>query len=103
MTRRRHAVAAVVFFSALVAAASLQSKPVPLPQARNPVAKPQVTFNRDVAPILFHYCAACHHPGESGPFPLLTYKDAKSHARQIAAVTQSKFMPPWLPEPGEFE
>jgi tetratricopeptide (TPR) repeat protein len=63
----------------------------------------QITFNKDVAPILFHHCAACHRPGESGPFPLLSYKDAKSHARQIAAVTQSRFMPPWLPEPGEFK
>jgi hypothetical protein len=34
---------------------------------------------------------------------LLSYKDAKSHARQIAAVTQNRFMPPWLPEPGEFK
>jgi tetratricopeptide (TPR) repeat protein/mono/diheme cytochrome c family protein len=66
-------------------------------------ADPQVTFNRDIAPILFHYCAACHRPGESGPFPLLTYKDAKTHARQIAAVTQSRFMPPWLPAPGDFK
>jgi len=62
-----------------------------------------VTFNKDIAPILFQHCAACHRPGESGPFPLLSYKDAKSRARQIAAVTQSKFMPPWLPEPGEFK
>jgi tetratricopeptide (TPR) repeat protein len=67
------------------------------------VAKPQVTFNRDVAPILFRYCAGCHRPGEAGPFPLLTYKDAASHARQIAAVTQHRFMPPWLPEPGDFK
>jgi Flp pilus assembly protein TadD/mono/diheme cytochrome c family protein len=64
---------------------------------------PQVTFNRDIAPILFHYCAACHRPGESGPFPLLNYKDAKSHARQIAAVTQARFMPPWLPAAGDYK
>jgi mono/diheme cytochrome c family protein len=63
----------------------------------------QVTFNRDIASILFQHCAACHRPGESGPFSLLSYKDAKSHARQIAAVTQSRFMPPWLPEPGVFK
>jgi Flp pilus assembly protein TadD/mono/diheme cytochrome c family protein len=61
-----------------------------------------VTFNRDVAPILYHSCAQCHRPGEAGPFSLLTYAHAKSHARQIAAVTRSRFMPPWLPEPGEF-
>jgi len=58
-----------------------------------------VTFNRDIAPILFHYCAPCHHPGEAGPFSLLTYADAVGRARQIAAVTSKRFMPPWLPEP----
>ena len=70
--------------------------------ARPPVpAVQQVTFNRDIAPILFHSCAICHHPGEAGPFPLLTYTDAKARARQIAAVTARRYMPPWLPEPQE--
>jgi tetratricopeptide (TPR) repeat protein/mono/diheme cytochrome c family protein len=59
----------------------------------------QVTFNRDIAPIIFQSCARCHRAGESGPFPLLTYGDVKNHARQIAAVTRDRFMPPWLPEP----
>lgn len=63
----------------------------------------QVTFNRDIAPILFHSCAICHHPGEAGPFALLTYADAKARARQIAAVTAKRFMPPWLPEPQELK
>ena len=62
--------------------------------------QPQVTFNRDIAPILYRTCAQCHRPGEAGPFSLLTYADAKSHARQIAEVTKSRFMPPWLPEEG---
>jgi hypothetical protein len=63
----------------------------------------QVTYNRDIAPILYRSCALCHRPGEAGPFPLLTYADAKSHARQIAAVTKSRFMPPWLPDEGELK
>ena len=62
-----------------------------------------VTFNRDVAPIVYQYCSACHRPGEAGPFPLLTYQDVKKHGRQIAAVTQTRFMPPWLPDPGELK
>jgi tetratricopeptide (TPR) repeat protein/mono/diheme cytochrome c family protein len=57
-----------------------------------------VTFNRDIAPIIFQSCARCHRSGESGPFPLLTYDDVKKHARQIAVVTRDRFMPPWLPE-----
>src|SRR5437899_6269197 len=68
---------------------------------RSRTAAQQVTFNRDIAPMLFQYCAPCHRPGEAGPFPLLTYADAKARARQIAAVTSTRFMPPWLPEPQE--
>lgn len=60
----------------------------------------EVTFHRDVAPLLYAHCSECHRPGESAPFPLLTYEDAVRHARQIAAVTQSRFMPPWHPVPG---
>ena len=61
----------------------------------------QVTFNRDIAAIIFHNCSQCHHPGEAGPFSLLTYADVKSHGRQIAFVTQKRIMPPWLPDPGD--
>jgi tetratricopeptide (TPR) repeat protein len=61
----------------------------------------RVTFNRDLAPVVFRTCAPCHHPGEAAPFSLLTYGDVKSHARQIADLTQKRIMPPWLPEPGD--
>jgi Tfp pilus assembly protein PilF len=61
-----------------------------------------VTFNRDIAPIFFHSCAPCHRPGEAGPFSLLTYEDARSHAKKIVSVTARRYMPPWLPEPGDF-
>ena len=57
------------------------------------------TFNRDVAPIILKNCAACHRPGNSGPFSLLTYTDVVKRARQIVVVTEKRFMPPWLPEP----
>ena len=62
-----------------------------------------VTFNRDIAPIIFHSCSTCHRPGEAAPFSLLTYSDVKKHARQIADVTRSRVMPPWLPEPQELK
>ena len=85
---------------ALLASAKLRGGASPFRPHR---AAPQVTFTREIAPILYRFCAMCHRPGEAGPFPLLTYADAKSHARQIAAVTRSRFMPPWLPEPGELK
>jgi len=69
-------------------------------RTRMPAAQ-QTTFNRDIAPILFRYCTPCHRPGEAGPFPLVTYADAKARARQIAAVVSKRLMPPWLPKPQE--
>jgi Flp pilus assembly protein TadD len=57
----------------------------------------RVTFTRNIAPIVFRSCAPCHHEGEAGPFPLVTYGNVKSHARQIADVTAKRLMPPWLP------
>src|SRR5438132_1618082 len=59
-----------------------------------------LTFNKDIAPILFEHCASCHHRGQPAPFALIDYDSVRQHARQIAAATQSRFMPPWLPEPG---
>ena len=58
------------------------------------------TFNRDIAPLVYQHCAACHHPGGIGPFPLISYADVRKHASQIAAVTTRRYMPPWPPEAG---
>ena len=55
------------------------------------------TFYRDIQHIVVEQCAGCHYRSGPGPFPLLTYAEVKSHARQIAAVTRSGFMPPWPP------
>jgi mono/diheme cytochrome c family protein len=60
----------------------------------------EVTFAHDIAPIVYRHCSPCHRPGESGPFPLLSYEDVKKRSAQIAAVTRRGYMPPWLPEHG---
>jgi hypothetical protein len=62
-----------------------------------------VTFSKDIAPIVFSHCAICHRPGQSAPFDLLTYAEVKKRVRQIVDVTERRFMPPWLPEPGLVE
>lgn len=64
-----------------------------------------VTFDKDIAPVVFRNCSPCHRPGEIGPFSLLSYQDVRKHARQIGIVTRSRYMPPWPPAhgAGEFE
>jgi Flp pilus assembly protein TadD len=63
-------------------------------------ATPVITYYKDIAPILLRHCAPCHRAGEAGGFSLLTYADARKRARLIGQVTQTRFMPPWLPEKG---
>ncbi|MGN6384899.1 MAG: tetratricopeptide repeat protein [Verrucomicrobiota bacterium] len=59
-----------------------------------------ITFNKDIAPIIFQNCAECHRPGQAAPFSLLNYSDVKKKADTIVEVTQNHTMPPWLPEEG---
>ena len=46
-------------------------------------ATAQVTFTKDVAPILQRSCQNCHRPGAIAPMSLLTYEDARPWARSI--------------------
>src|ERR1700730_2324095 len=81
-------------------AGSLAGSSTGAADTQKPTPKSEATFNRDVAPIIFKNCAVCHHTGASGPFSLLSYQDVRSHAKQMDVVTSSRYMPPWLPEPG---
>src|SRR6478672_4486429 len=57
------------------------------------------TFTKDVAPILQKNCQECHRPGEIGPFPLLTYEEARPWAVAIKESVRQKKMPPWHADP----
>jgi len=89
----------------LVALAATQAAAMPQGPAGQATAGPTEngappTWAHDVAPVIYTHCTTCHHQGGAGPFSLLSYADAKRWAPQILNVTQSRFMPPWLPEPG---
>jgi hypothetical protein len=55
----------------------------------------EVTFSKDVAPILQRACQNCHRPGSIAPMSLLTYKDARPWARSIKTKVALRQMPPW--------
>ncbi len=52
-------------------------------------------YAHHVAPILQRHCVPCHRSGQVAPFALDTYASARTHAGTIAAVTKSRYMPPW--------
>lgn len=89
---------------ALAAAAAVLWKPtrpnLPPEPAYVPRPAGELTFTKDIAPLVFAHCSECHRPGQAAPFSLLTYADVKKRAKDIATVTADRYMPPWLPEPG---
>lgn len=79
------------------------TQPIGCPIVRGKTNRPgtgNVTFYRDVLPILQNHCQACHRPGEVGPFALMTYRHAANWADDIKTFTQNRQMPPWKPGDG---
>src|SRR5215471_1239403 len=58
-----------------------------------------LTFTKDVAPIVYDNCVSCHRPGEIGPFSMLTYADTRPWVRSIRQAVVNRRMPPWLADP----
>jgi len=58
-------------------------------------AQAQVTFTKDVAPILQNKCQVCHRPDTFAPMSLLTYEDVRPWAKAIKEKVVTRLMPPW--------
>lgn len=69
---------------------------------RKVTSESRVTFSEHVAAIIFNNCTSCHRPGESAPFPLTSFADARPWGRQIANVTRTRQMPPWKPTAADY-
>ncbi len=59
----------------------------------------QVTFHKDVLPVLQKNCQSCHRPGEAAPMSFLTYKSTRPFAKAIKEAAAARRMPPWHADP----
>jgi hypothetical protein len=61
-----------------------------------------ITFTKDIAPILQRKCQGCHHSNDVAPMPLVTYEEVRPWARAIKLRTSlgphAGVMPPWFVE-----
>src|ERR1700752_366011 len=64
----------------------------------------EVTYNKDVAPILQRHCVVCHRPNDIAPMSLMTYEEVLPFARMMRESVVQRKMPPWHADPavGEF-
>src|ERR1700676_4494412 len=84
----------------LIAAAMFGTAGIAVAPGKNAAAgasgKDQVTFTKDVAPILQRACQNCHRPDSMAPMSLLTYQEARPWARSIKEKVVKRDMPPWF-------
>lgn len=55
----------------------------------------EITFTKDIAPILQARCQVCHRPNTFAPMSLLTYEETRPWAKSIKQKTLAREMPPW--------
>jgi len=75
------------------------------PAAAGQATAQQVTFHKDIEPILQRSCQRCHNPNSVAPMSLLTYAQARPYAREMkrrTALAHAPYMrgamPPWFLE-----
>ena len=67
--------------------------------AAAPKESNQVTFHRDVLPVLQKNCQGCHRAGEAAPMAFSSYKETRPWAKAIREAVATKRMPPWFADP----
>jgi hypothetical protein len=55
----------------------------------------KLAFTKDIAPIFYQHCAACHRPNDNAPFSVLSYQEVRPWARAIREKVLTGAMPPW--------
>ena len=60
----------------------------------------EITYNKEIEPIVRANCNGCHRPNDIAPFSLLNYNDVARRGSMIEFVTRKKYMPIWKGEKG---
>jgi hypothetical protein len=59
----------------------------------------ELTFHRDIEPLLQAHCQGCHRPGEAAPMALIRYEDVRKWSAAIKEAVALRKMPPWFADP----
>ena len=69
----------------LAAAVAVSVQPLSAQQGGENLADEDVTFSRDVAPIIQNNCQICHRQGSVAPMAFEEYRDVRRYARRPRA------------------
>lgn len=67
------------------------------------MAEGDVTFNKDVMPILQRQCQSCHRPDQIAPMSFMSFEETRPWAQSIREAVVRRIMPPWHADPSHHE
>lgn len=78
---------------------------VNFPEAGRKASHNQISYSKEIAPLLKDRCVVCHQVGGVGPWAMTSYDMVKGFAPMIREVLRTQRMPPWHADPhyGAFE
>ncbi len=78
---------------------------VNFPERDRKMSHQQISYAKEVAPLLKDRCVACHQAGGVGPWAMTSYEMVKGFAPMIREAVRTQRMPPWHANPhyGTFE
>ena len=59
----------------------------------------EITYRRQIAPLLARHCTACHRTGQVAPFALTSYDQVVAWSATIRERVADDVMPPWHADP----
>ncbi len=63
--------------------------------AQEASADEDVTYTRDIAPIIQQNCQICHRPASVAPMSFMDFRDVRRYARRIKDQVARRLMPPY--------
>ncbi|HEY5759385.1 MAG TPA: redoxin domain-containing protein [Steroidobacter sp.] len=78
---------------------------VNFPERDRKTSHNQISYSKEIAPLLKDRCVVCHQVGGVGPWAMTSYDMVKGFAPMIREVLRTQRMPPWHADPhyGTFE
>jgi hypothetical protein len=72
---------------------------IAMPERDKRSAHAQISYEKQIAPMLLDKCVACHRDGGIGPWQMSSYEMIKGFSPMIREVVRTQRMPPWHADP----
>ncbi|HEY0686497.1 MAG TPA: redoxin domain-containing protein [Steroidobacter sp.] len=70
-----------------------------MPERDKRSAHAQISYEKEIAPLLLDKCVVCHREGGIGPWQMTNYNMIRGFSPMIREVVRTQRMPPWHADP----